>query len=65
MNPREQGDLGEWSAIEWLVSRGARVYLPLGHSPDVDLVADLEERLVRVQVKTCGMRRNRRWEVAI
>jgi hypothetical protein len=39
MNPRQQGDLGEYSAIEWLASRGYPVFVPIGHSPDVDLVA--------------------------
>ncbi len=62
---REQGDLGEVSAIEWLVSRGARVYLPLGHSPDCDLVADLDGRLVRVQVKTSRCFRHGRWEIVL
>jgi hypothetical protein len=52
MTTREQGDLGEVSAIEWLVGRGAKLYLPLGHAPDADLVADLDGQLVRVQVKT-------------
>ena len=41
--------------MEWLVSVGAALYVPFGHSPDVDLVADLDGRLVRVQVKTCGL----------
>jgi hypothetical protein len=52
MNTREQGDLGEASAIEWLASKGAAIYLPFGHSPDVDLVAWWDGRLVGVQVKT-------------
>jgi hypothetical protein len=51
-SPRRQGDAGELSALQWLISVGAAVYLPFGHSPDVDLVADLEGRLVRVQAKT-------------
>lgn len=38
--------------MSWLASKGARVYVPLGHSPDVDLVADVESQLLRVQVKT-------------
>ncbi len=50
--PRKQGDAGELSAIQWLIWAGASVYLPFGHNPDVDLVADLDGRLVRVQVKT-------------
>jgi PD-(D/E)XK nuclease superfamily protein len=64
-HPRRQGDLGEISALEWLASVGAAVFVPVGHSPDIDLVAELDGRLVRVQVKTCGVWRNRRWEVTL
>ena len=39
--------------MQWVVEQGGSVYLPLGHSPDVDLVADLDGELLRVQVKTC------------
>src|SRR4051794_12926265 len=52
INRRQQGDLGEASAIEWLTSMGATVLLPLGHSPDHDLVADANGRLLRIQVKS-------------
>jgi PD-(D/E)XK endonuclease len=52
INRRQQGDLGEASAIEWLTRIGATVLIPLGHSPDYDLVAEVEGRLLRVQVKT-------------
>ena len=52
INRRQQGDLGEASAIEWLTRRGATVCAPLGHSPDYDMIADLDGRLFRVQVKT-------------
>jgi hypothetical protein len=52
LNRRQQGDLGEVSAIEWLTSRGALVLIPLGHSPDFDLVAQIAGRLLRIQVKT-------------
>ncbi len=52
INRRQQGDLGEASAIEWLTRQGATVSMPLGHSPDYDLVAELGGRLFRVQVKT-------------
>jgi PD-(D/E)XK endonuclease len=52
INRRQQGDLGEASAIDWLTRLGASVFVPLGHSPDYDLIADLGEGLVRVQVKT-------------
>jgi hypothetical protein len=56
INRRQQGDLGEASAIEWLTRQGARVWTPLGHSPDADLIAELGERLLRVQVKTSTYR---------
>jgi hypothetical protein len=52
LSPREQGDVGEFSAIEWLASKGARVFVPVGHSPDCDLVAILDGPALRVQVKT-------------
>jgi PD-(D/E)XK endonuclease len=64
-HPRRQGDLGELSAMEWLAGVGAAVFVPFGHSPDIDLVAEIDERLVRIQVKTCGLMRNGRWEVGI
>ncbi len=56
INRSRQGDLGEASAIEWLTSKGATVWVPLGHSPDVDLIAEVEGRLLRVQVKTTTQR---------
>jgi PD-(D/E)XK endonuclease len=52
INRRQQGDLGEASAIEWLTRQGATVLIPFGHSPDYDLVADVDGRLLRIQVKT-------------
>jgi Holliday junction resolvase-like predicted endonuclease len=52
MHQRRQGDLGEFSALEWLGSQGYPVWLPFGHSPDVDLVARIDGCLVGVQVKT-------------
>lgn len=52
INRRQQGDLGEASAIEWLTRQGATVFIPFGHSPNVDLVAEVEGRLLRIQVKT-------------
>ena len=48
-----QGDLGEASAIEWLTRQGAYVFKPLFHCPDYDLVAEIDGRLVRIEVKTC------------
>jgi hypothetical protein len=57
--------LGEVSAIESLVSRGYPVWVPVGHSPDVDVVARIDGRLVGVQVKTSTVWRKGRFEVTI
>ena len=65
MNPRQQGDLGEYSAIEWLSSRGHPVFVPIGHSPDVDLMTVIDGRPATVQVKTSGFATKGRWSVAL
>ena len=65
MTRQEQGDLGEISAAEWFVTNGVCIALPFGHSPDWDLLAELDGRLVRVQVKTSSFQRKGRWEVAV
>jgi hypothetical protein len=56
--------------MEWLARQGALVWSPLGHSPDVDLIAEFDERLLRVQVKTSTYRLTtpddgERWAVSI
>jgi Holliday junction resolvase-like predicted endonuclease/bifunctional DNA-binding transcriptional regulator/antitoxin component of YhaV-PrlF toxin-antitoxin module len=70
INRRQQGDLGEASAIEWLTRHGATVSAPLGHSPDYDLIAENSGRLIRVQVKTSTRSEvtadgHRRWQVTL
>ena len=69
INRRQQGDLGEASAIEWLTHQGATVSVPLGHSPDYDLIAEFEARVIRVQVKTSTCKEARveghRWTVML
>src|SRR3954454_10204877 len=66
MHRREQGDIGEASAIQWLVWKGALVDPPLVRSPHCDLVVDMDGRLSRVEVKTSNSRTPRgRWAVAI
>jgi hypothetical protein len=51
INRRQQGDLGEASAVEWLTRLGAVVAVPLGHSPHFDLVAQMNGSMLRIQVK--------------
>ncbi len=64
-NPRRQGDIGEAAAIAWLTRAGFGVWVPLGHSPDADLIAQCDDRLLRVQVKTSTLLRNDRYEVTL
>jgi hypothetical protein len=64
-NPRRQGDIGEAAAIAWLTRAGFGVWIPLGHSPDADLIAQRDGRLLRVQVKTSTALRNDRYEVSL
>ena len=51
--------------MEWFASKGAGVYLPVGHSPHCDFIAEFDDRLARVQVKTCTCFRLERWQVTI
>lgn len=55
-HPRRQGDIGEVEAMRWLTSVGADVWVPLGHSRDIDVIAVFEQRPVRVQVKSSSQR---------
>lgn len=64
INRRQQGDLGELSAMEWLGTQGALVFAPVTHSPHYDLIADVDGRLLRVQVKTASFIHRERWEVS-
>jgi Holliday junction resolvase-like predicted endonuclease len=66
LKPREQGDIGELSAMEWLASKGAHIFVPVGHSPDIDLVAEIDGVVLRIEVKTSTQRRGEnKWAVHI
>ena len=56
--------------MEWLATKGALVWIPLGHSRDADLVAELNGRLLRLQVKTSTHERvtpggKKRWAISL
>lgn len=51
--------------MEWFASKGAGIYFPVGHSPHSDFIAELDECLLRVQVKTCISPHKSRWQVAL
>jgi PD-(D/E)XK endonuclease len=65
MNWREQGDMGELSAMQWLAEAGAKVAVPVFHSPDWDVIAEFGDRLLRIQVKTTRSYRKGRWEATL
>ena len=66
LKPRQQGDIGELSAMEWLASKGADIYIPVGHSPDIDVIAMIDGRILRIEVKTSTYRNDAgRWHVMI
>jgi hypothetical protein len=65
LTPREQGDFGEMAAMGWLASRGAHVAIPVGNNRHWDLVAEIDGRVLRVQVKTSRSFRFDRWEVRV
>src|SRR5690348_11671388 len=68
VNRRVQGDIGELSAMEWLASRGATVWVPFNHSPHVDLMAEWDDRLSAGQNLDLPMASESggdRWKVSI
>jgi Holliday junction resolvase-like predicted endonuclease len=66
LEPRQRGDIGELSAIEWLESKGADIYLPVGHSPNIDLIAMINGHILRIEVKTSTCSNHAgRWQVMI
>jgi hypothetical protein len=65
LGPRQQGDLGEFSAIGWLGAQGYHVFVPVGHSPDCDLIAMRDGEKLGVQVKTTRCFINNRWSVSL
>lgn len=64
-NPRRQGDIGEMAAAEWLTRNGYGVWIPLCHSPDVDLIAQRDDSYHRIQVKTATVFRKGRFAVTL
>lgn len=51
--------------MEWLTAEGYAVFVPIGHSPDCDLVAVRGGETLRVQVKTTTVVRKGRWVVTL
>ena len=52
--------------MAWLASIGARVWIPLNHSPDADVIAEIDGgRPLRVQVKTSGCEKDGIYSVSL
>jgi len=52
--------------MQWLNGQGYKIWLPLGHSPNVDMIAeDDDEQMLRVQVKTTTRFERGRWHVML
>ena len=51
--------------MQWLAWQGASVAVPVGNNRHWDLMADLNGRALRIQVKTTRSRRMGRWEVRV
>jgi len=60
-----QGDQGEYSAIAWLGKTFRSVSVPLGNCSDYDVVADIDGKLAKVQVKTSRQRVGDRYCVTL
>ena len=52
MNTSEIGNLGEIAAIKKFLELGVRVYIPFGDGNVVDLIAEWNNKLYKIQVKT-------------
>ncbi|MBW3609482.1 MAG: hypothetical protein KY463_14280 [Actinobacteria bacterium] len=67
ISPREQGDIGERAAAVWLLKQpDISVFVPFGHSADTDLIAIIDSRILRVQVKTSTLKLNNgRYQVSL
>jgi hypothetical protein len=51
--------------MEWLTEQGAHVFIPVGHSPDIDLLAEIDGQTLRIEVKTTTHRRSGRWGASV
>lgn len=54
MKPKEKGDLAVANAINYFMSNGYEVCLPIGDKRPYDLVVEQDGKLYRVQIKYAG-----------
>lgn len=53
LDPKQVGNLTELQCITSFYELGYKVSLPYGENARYDFIADIEGKLIRVQVKTC------------
>lgn len=54
MNGKTVGDIGEAKVLCEFIELGIQVYLPYGENSKVDIVANFNNKLNKIQVKTCS-----------
>lgn len=55
MNTKRKGNIGEARVLYELVSLGIPVYIPFGDTEKADLIAEINGRLMKIQIKTSSM----------
>jgi hypothetical protein len=55
MNTKERGDLAIGQAINFFISNGYEIFLPIGDKRDFDLIIEKDGVLQKVQVKYAGL----------
>ena len=64
--PRKQGDAGEASAIQWFLSLGAPVFVPIAHTPsDFDLLVHLDGKVLARAGQDDDLPGRKRFAVAV
>ena len=56
MNSKQKGDLTELQVLTYLCSLGYKCSIPFGEDCDYDLIADINHKLIRIQVKTSSQK---------
>ena len=58
LNPKQRGNLTELQCISAFYEHGCHVSIPFGENSRYDFIADVEGKLLRVQVKTSSSKKN-------
>lgn len=57
MNTNQKGQLTEIAILNYIIKAGYSVSIPFGDKDRYDQIWDINGKLLRVQIKTCHMRR--------